>query len=74
LFLVLAGLSTFLKNQNLGSGKLCAWVEPKPYEDIRNRFDVTFCLAAILFILSGIEVTFLLPWSITSITVLKSSF
>ena len=37
----------------------------EPYEDTRHRFDVKFCLVAILFIIFDIEIMFLLPWSIT---------
>ena len=37
----------------------------EPYEDTKHRFDVKFCLVAILFILFDIEVVFILPWSIS---------
>jgi NADH-quinone oxidoreductase subunit A len=37
----------------------------EPYEDTRHRFDVKFCLVAILFILFDIEVVFVLPWSVS---------
>ena len=34
----------------------------EPYEDSRNKFDVKFCLVAILFIIFDIEIIFLIPW------------
>jgi NADH-quinone oxidoreductase subunit A len=37
----------------------------EPYEDARNKFDVKFCLVAILFIIFDIEIMFLLPWCIS---------
>ena len=36
----------------------------EPYEDTRHKFDVKFCLVAILFIIFDIEIMVLLPWSI----------
>jgi len=33
----------------------------EPYEDTKHRFDVKFCLVAILFIIFDIEVMFLIP-------------
>ena len=66
LALVIAVLSYTLRSQKPESEKLssyeCGFV---PYEDTRHKFDVKFCLVAILFILFDIEVVFLLPWSIT---------
>ena len=35
----------------------------EPFEDVRNTFDVRFYLAAILFIIFDLEITFLFPWS-----------
>ena len=37
----------------------------EPYEDTRHKFEIKFCLVAILFIIFDIEIMFLLPWSIT---------
>ena len=66
LSLVIAGLSYSLISQNPESEKLSSYeCGFEPYEDTRNKFDVKFCLVAILFILFDIEVIFLLPWSIT---------
>lgn len=66
LALVIAGLSYALTSQKPESEKLSSYeCGFEPYEDTRNRFDVKFCLVAILFILFDIEVVFLLPWSIT---------
>ena len=66
LSLVIAGLSYTLTSQKPESEKLSSYeCGFEPYEDTRNKFDVKFCLVAILFILFDIEVVFLLPWSIT---------
>ena len=66
LSLVIAGLSYTLTSQKPESEKLSSYeCGFEPYEDTRNKFDVKFCLIAILFILFDIEVVFLLPWSIT---------
>ena len=65
LSLVIAGLSYSLISQNPESEKLSSYeCGFEPYEDTRNKFDIKFCLVAILFILFDIEVIFLLPWSI----------
>jgi NADH-quinone oxidoreductase subunit A len=66
LALVIAGLSYTLTSQKPESEKLSSYeCGFEPYEDTKNKFDVKFCLVAILFILFDIEVVFLLPWSIT---------
>jgi NADH-quinone oxidoreductase subunit A len=66
LALVIAVLSYTLTSQKPESEKLSSYeCGFEPYEDTRHRFDVKFCLVAILFILFDIEVVFLLPWSIT---------
>ena len=66
LALVIAGLSYTLISQKPESEKLSSYeCGFEPYEDTKNKFDVKFCLVAILFILFDIEVVFLLPWSIT---------
>lgn len=66
LALVIAVLSYALTSQKPESEKLSSYeCGFEPYEDTRNKFDVKFCLVAILFILFDIEVVFLLPWSIT---------
>jgi NADH-quinone oxidoreductase subunit A len=66
LALVIAVLSYALTSQKPESEKLSSYeCGFEPYEDTRNKFDVTFCLVAILFILFDIEVVFLLPWAIT---------
>lgn len=66
LAVVIAGLSYVLTSQKPESEKLSSYeCGFEPYEDTRNKFDIKFCLVAILFILFDIEVIFLLPWSIT---------
>lgn len=66
LALIIAILSYALMSQNPESEKLSSYeCGFEPYEDTRYRFDVKFCLVAILFILFDIEVVFLLPWSLT---------
>ena len=66
LALVIAVLSYTLTSQKPESEKLSSYeCGFEPYEDTWNKFDVKFCLVAILFILFDIEVVFLLPWSLT---------
>lgn len=36
-----------------------------PFSDARGKFDVRFYLVAILFIIFDLEITFLIPWSIS---------
>lgn len=63
---VIAILSYALTSQKPESEKLSSYeCGFEPYEDTRNKFDVKFCLVAILFILFDIEVVFLLPWVAT---------
>ena len=63
--LIVAG-SYFLANQNPESEKLSAYeCGFEPYEDTRHRFDVRFCVIAILFIIFDIEIMFLVPWCIS---------
>ena len=65
LALVIAVLSYILTSQKPESEKLSSYeCGFEPYEDTRHKFEVKFCLVAILFILFDIEVVFLLPWSI----------
>ena len=66
LALVIAVLSYTLTSQKPESEKLSSYeCGFEPYEDTKHRFDVKFCLIAILFIIFDIEVVFLLPWSIS---------
>jgi NADH-quinone oxidoreductase subunit A len=66
LALVIAILSYTLTSQKPESEKLSSYeCGFEPYENARNKFDVKFCLVAILFILFDIEVVFLLPWTIS---------
>ncbi len=66
LALVIAVSSYTLISQKPESEKLSTYeCGFEPYEDARHRFDVKFCLVAILFILFDLEVVFLLPWSIS---------
>jgi NADH-quinone oxidoreductase subunit A len=66
LALVIAVLSYTLTSQKPESEKLSSYeCGFEPYEDTRHKFDVKFCLVAILFILFDIEVVFVLPWSIS---------
>lgn len=66
LALVIAVLSYTLISQKPESEKLSSYeCGFEPYEDTRHKFDVKFCLVAILFILFDIEVVFLLPWTLT---------
>lgn len=66
LSLIIALLSYTLTTQKPELEKLSTYeCGFEPYEDTRHKFDVKFCLVAILFILFDIEVVFLLPWTIT---------
>lgn len=66
LALIIVGLSYTLISQKPESEKLSTYeCGFEPYEDARHRFDVKFCLVAILFIIFDIEVIFLLPWCLT---------
>ena len=66
LALIIVGLSYTLISQKPESEKLSTYeCGFEPYEDARHRFDVKFCLVAILFIIFDIEVIFLLPWCVT---------
>ena len=68
---IIAILSYTLTSQTPESEKLSSYeCGFEPYEDTRNKFDVKFCLVAILFILFDIEVVFLLPW-VTSLSQLN---
>ncbi len=66
LSLVIAMLSYTFTSQKPELEKLSSYeCGFEPYEDTRNKFDVKFCLVAILFIIFDIEIMFLLPWCIT---------
>ena len=66
LALVIAILSYTFTSQKPELEKLSSYeCGFEPYEDTRHRFDVKFCLVAILFIIFDIEIMFLLPWSIS---------
>lgn len=66
LALVIAILSYTFTTQKPESEKLSSYeCGFEPYEDTRHKFDVKFCLVAILFILFDIEIVFLLPWTLT---------
>ena len=66
LSLVIALLSYTLISQKPEAEKLSSYeCGFEPYEDTRHKFDVKFCLVAILFIIFDIEVMFLFPWCIT---------
>lgn len=40
-------------------------LDPTPFDDARNRFEIRFYLVSILFIIFDLEVTFLFPWAIS---------
>lgn len=66
LAIIIAAVSYMLVSQKPESEKLSTYeCGFEPYEDTKHRFDVKFCLVAILFIIFDIEVMFLIPWSIT---------
>ena len=66
LSLVFVTLSYFLSIQNPDLEKLSTYeCGFEPYEDARHRFDIKFCVIAILFIVFDIEIMFLFPWCLT---------
>ena len=66
LALIIIGLSYSFISQKPELEKLSSYeCGFEPYEDTRNKFDVKFCLIAILFIIFDIEIMFLLPWCVT---------
>ena len=66
LSLVLIILSYSLISQKPDLEKLSSYeCGFEPYEDTRHRFDVKFCVIAILFIIFDIEIMFLFPWCVT---------
>jgi len=66
LSLILVILSYTLSNQKPDLEKLSSYeCGFEPYEDTRHRFDVKFCVIAILFIIFDIEIMFLFPWCVT---------
>ena len=66
LAVIIAAFSYTLTSQKPESEKLSTYeCGFEPYEDTKHRFDVKFCLVAILFIIFDIEVMFLIPWSIS---------
>lgn len=66
LSLVFVTLSYFLSVQNPDLEKLSTYeCGFEPYEDARHRFDIKFCVIAILFIVFDIEIMFLFPWCLT---------
>ena len=66
LAVIIAAFSYILTSQKPESEKLSTYeCGFEPYEDTKHRFDVKFCLVAILFIIFDIEVLFLIPWTIS---------
>jgi len=66
LALIIIALSYTLTNQNPETEKFSSYeCGFEPYDNTKNKFDVKFCIIAILFILFDIEIIFLLPWSIS---------
>ena len=66
LSIVLIILSYSLVNQKPDLEKLSSYeCGFEPYEDTRHRFDIKFCVIAILFIIFDIEIMFLFPWCVT---------
>ena len=73
---VFIGVAAVIGIALLLSAFLLAHKEPDPeklsayecgfnaFDDARMKFDVRFCLVAILFIIFDLEVTFLFPWAV----------
>lgn len=56
------GLSYFIAVQNPDTEKMSAYeCGFEPFEDARNKFDVSFYIVAILFIIFDAEVIYLFP-------------
>ena len=66
LTVLIIGASYFFAKQNPESEKFspyeCGF---EPHEDTRHKFDIKFCVVAILFLLFDIEIMFLVPWCIS---------
>jgi len=66
LSLILVVLSYSFSNQKPDLEKLSSYeCGFEPYEDTRHRFDIKFCIIAILFIIFDIEIMYLFPWCVT---------
>lgn len=66
LSIIILVASYLLVNQRPELEKLSAYeCGFEPYEDTRHKFEVKFCLIAILFVIFDIEIMFLLPWCIS---------
>jgi len=64
LALFLLGVSLILVTQNLDSEKTSSYeCGFQPFQDTRQKFDIKYCLVAILFILFDLEIVFMLPWT-----------
>jgi NADH-quinone oxidoreductase subunit A len=75
--LVFLGIASAIAVAMVGGSLLAARQKPyaeklsayecgfEPFDDARRRFDVRFCLVAILFIIFDLEVAFLFPWAIS---------
>ena len=58
--------SYFLVRQNTELEKLSAYeCGFELYEDTRHKFDISFCLIGVLFILFDIEIMFLISWFVS---------
>jgi len=63
---LIVALSYFLITQSPETEKLSTYeCGFEPYEDTRNQFNIRFYIIAILFILSDIEIIFMLPWCVS---------
>jgi len=64
LALFLLGVSLILVTQYLDSEKTSSYeCGFQPFQDTRQKFDIKYCLVAILFILFDLEIVFMLPWT-----------
>jgi len=62
LTILIISSSYFLAKQNPELEKLSAYeCGFEPHEDTRHRFDIKFCVIAILFLLFDLEIMFLIP-------------
>jgi len=60
--LVIYSLSYFIAVQNPDTEKMSAYeCGFEPFEDARNKFDVSFYIVAILFIIFDAEIVYLFP-------------
>lgn len=64
--IILVSISIFMVIQQADTEKVSAYeCGFNPYGDARNKFQISFYLVGILFIIFDLEITYLIPWIIS---------